>query len=95
MVAYCIVDIEITDPVSFEGYKKEISANIAAFDGRYLARGGATEVLEGNWTPRRLVILEFPTMARLKEWYKSPEYAPLLSLRKASSSSNFVITEGG
>ena len=94
MPAYAIVDIEVTDAVSFEGYKNEISANIAAFGGRYLARGGATEVLEGNWIPRRLVILEFPTMARLKEWYKSPEYAPLLSLREASSSSNFVITEG-
>jgi uncharacterized protein (DUF1330 family) len=93
MPAYVIVDIEVTDPVSFEGYKKEIGANIAAFGGRYLARGGATEVLEGNWTPKRLVILEFPTMARLKEWYKSPEYAPLHSLRKASASSNLVITE--
>ena len=94
MVAYAIVDIEVTDPISFEGYKKEISANIAAFGGRYLARGGPTEVLEGNWSPKRLVILEFPTMAMLKEWYKSPEYAPLLSLRKASASSNFVITGG-
>jgi uncharacterized protein (DUF1330 family) len=94
MVAYVIVDIEVTDAASFEGYKKEIGANIAAFGGRYLARGGATEVLEGNWTPKRLVILEFPTMARLKEWYKSPEYAPLLRLRKASASSNLVITEG-
>jgi uncharacterized protein (DUF1330 family) len=94
MVAYVIVDIEVTDPVSFAGYKNEIGANIAAFGGRYLARGGATEVLEGNWAPRRLVILEFPTMARLKEWYKSPEYEPLLNLRKASASSNLVITEG-
>ncbi len=94
MLAYVIVDIEVTDPVSFERYKNEVGTNIAAFGGRYLTRGGATEVLEGNWTPRILVILEFPTMARLKEWYKSPEYAPLLSLRKASSSSNLVITEG-
>ena len=94
MVAYVIVDIEVTNAALFEGYKNAIGANIAAFGGRYLTRGGATEVLEGNWTPKRLVILEFPTMARLKEWYNSPEYAPLLSLRKASSSSNLVITEG-
>jgi uncharacterized protein (DUF1330 family) len=94
MVAYVIVDIEVTDPVSFDAYKKEVSANISAFGGRYLARGGTTEVLEGNWTPKRLVILEFPTMARLKEWYNSPEYAPLLRLRKASASSNLVVTEG-
>jgi uncharacterized protein (DUF1330 family) len=94
MVAYVIVDIEVTDPVSFADYQTKIGANIAAFGGRSLARGGATEVLEGNWTPKRLVILEFPSMARLKEWYKSPEYAPLLNLRKASSSSNLVATEG-
>ena len=80
--------------MSFDGYKNAIGANIAAFGGRYLTRGGATEVLEGDWTPRRLVILEFPTMVRLKEWYNSAEYAPLLSLRKASSSSNLVIAEG-
>jgi uncharacterized protein (DUF1330 family) len=92
MRAYVIVDIEVTDPVSFQGYKNEIGANIAAFGGRCLARG-APEVLEGNWSPKQLVILEFPTMARLKEWYKSPEYAPLLSLRKTSASSNLVITE--
>ena len=94
MVAYVIVDIEVTDPVSFEGYKNAIGANIAAFGGRYLTRGGATEVLEGNWTPRRLVILEFPTMAALKEWYNSAEYAPLLSLRRTSAASNLVITDG-
>jgi uncharacterized protein (DUF1330 family) len=93
MLAYVIVDIEVTDPVLFEGYKKEIGANLEAFGGRCLARGGATEVLEGNWSPKQLVILEFPTMARLKQWYKSPEYAPLLGLRKASASSNVVITE--
>ena len=88
------MDIEVTNPASFEGYKNAIGANIAAFGGRYLARGGATEALEGNWTPKRLVILEFPSMARLKEWYNSPEYALLLSLRKTSASSNLVITDG-
>ena len=88
------MDIEVTDSVAFERYKNAVAANIAAFGGRYLVRGGATEVLEGHWIPRRLVILEFPTMARLKEWYNSPEYAPLLDLRKASASSNLVVTEG-
>lgn len=94
MAAYAIVDLEVTDPASFERYRKEVSANVAAFGGRYLARGGATEVLEGEWFPKRLVILEFPSMAKVKEWYNSPEYAPLLDLRKSSTSSNFVITDG-
>ena len=94
MVAYVIVDLEVTDPVSFERYRKEVGATVDAFGGRYLARGGATEVLEGTWFPNRLVILEFPTMAKVKEWYRSPEYAPLLELRKSSAPSNFVITDG-
>ncbi len=94
MAAYLVVDIEITDPEVFEEYRKAVSSTIASFGGRYLARGGKTEVLEGQWAPRRLVILEFPTMARLKEWYDSPGYAPLLALRKRSASSNLVITEG-
>ena len=94
MAAYVIVDIEVTDSAAFERYKNAVAANIAAFGGRYLARGGATEVLEGHWIPKRLVILEFPTMAKLKAWYRSPEYAPLLDLRKASASSNLVITDG-
>ncbi len=94
MAAYVIVDIEVTDPAGFERYKNAVGANIAAFGGRYLARAGTTEVLEGDWMPRRLVILEFPSIARLKEWYNSPEYAPLLALRKASASSNLVVADG-
>jgi len=94
MAAYVVVDIEVTDPTAFERYRNAVTANIAAFGGRYLARGGATEVLEGSWTPKRVVILEFPDMARLKAWYHSPEYAPLLDLRKASAASNLVIVDG-
>lgn len=94
MAAYVVVDIEVTDPAAFERYRNAVTANIAAFGGRYLARGGATEVLEGSWTPKRVVILEFPDMARLKEWYHSPEYAPLLDLRKASAASNLVVVDG-
>jgi uncharacterized protein (DUF1330 family) len=94
MAAYVIVDVDVTDPVAFERYRKEIGENVTAFGGRFLVRGGATEVLEGEWTPKRLVILEFPTMAKAKAWYGSPEYAPLLDLRKASASSSLVIADG-
>jgi uncharacterized protein (DUF1330 family) len=94
MAAYVVADIEVTDPATYEGYKSAVGATIAAFGGRYLARAGHTEVLEGAWQPRRLVILEFPSLAQARAWYGSPEYAPLLARRKAASQSNLVITEG-
>jgi uncharacterized protein (DUF1330 family) len=71
-----------------------VPATIAAYGGRYVARGGRTEVLEGDLQPNRVVILEFPSLARLQEWYRSTEYAPLLALRQASSKSTVFITEG-
>ncbi len=94
MAAYLIVDLEVTDPEAFERYKHEVAPNLASFGARYLTRGGRTAVLEGDWSPRRLVILEFPSMARLEEWYRSPSYAPLLELRQRSASSRVVATEG-
>jgi uncharacterized protein (DUF1330 family) len=94
MTAYLIADIEVTDPVAYEGYKKAVSDSIASFGGRYLTRGGRTEVLEGSWSPKRLVIVEFPSMERLKEWYASPAYAPTLALRQRSAISSLVMTEG-
>ena len=94
MAAYLIADVHVTDPDAYEGYRQAVPATIAAYGGRYLARGGRTEVLEGDWQPHRVVILEFPTLARLHEWYGSPDYAPLLALRQASTVSTIVITEG-
>jgi uncharacterized protein (DUF1330 family) len=72
MTAYLLADIEVTDQEAYERYKKGVVASIAAFGGRYIARGGSTEVLEGTWRPRRLVIVEFQSMQRLKEWWYSP-----------------------
>ena len=94
MPAYLIVDLEVTDPATFERYKREVAPNLESFGARYLTRGGRTEVLEGDWSPRRLVLIEFPSMARLEEWYRSPSYAPLLELRERSASSRVVATEG-
>ena len=94
MTAYVIADIEVTDPAAYEGYKTAVGATIAAFGGRYLSRAGHTEVLEGGWQPRRLVILEFPSLAQAQAWYRSPGYAPLLALRKSASKSQLVLTEG-
>jgi len=65
MAAYALVNVEITDPAGFAKYRKLVPATIAAFGGRFLARGGATEVLEGGWIPNRLVVLEFPDVTTL------------------------------
>ena len=94
MAAYVIADIEVTDPEAYEGYKRSVATTIAAYGGRYLARGGHTDVLEGDWQPRRLVLLQFPSLARAREWYGSVGYAPLLALRQRSARTNLVITDG-
>ena len=94
MAAYLFANVEVTDAAGYEQYRQRISATIEAFGGRYLVRGGATEVLEGAFTPRRLVILEFPDMAQLRAWYQSPEYQPLIELRKKTTTSTLVAIEG-
>lgn len=93
MAAYLIADIEVLDSAGFEEYRAQAPAVIAAHGGRYLARGGVTEVLEGDWTPRRLVIIQFPSMATLKNWWDSPEYRALRRIRERSARSRFVATE--
>jgi len=94
MPAYVIADVEVTDPALYEEYRKGVPATIAAHGGRYVARGGAVEVLEGDWIPRRAVILEFPSVERIKAWYDSPEYRPLREIRQRASNSRLVVIEG-
>ena len=94
MLAYVINDMEITDPVMFEEYKKLSPATVALYGGRFLARGGRIEALEGSWSPKRVVILEFPSMAQAQAWSDSPEYAPAKRLRQLSAKSNMVVIEG-
>ncbi len=94
MAAYLFANVEITDPAGYEEYKKGVPATIAAYGGRYLTRAGATEVLEGGWVPRRVVILEFPSTARLKAWYDSPEYRKLREIRHRTANSTLVAIEG-
>ena len=94
MPAYLFAHVEVTDPVGYEQYRQRVTATIDAFGGRYLVRGGATEVLEGDWVPKRLVILEFADMSRLKAWYQSPEYKPLIELRQRTTNSTLVAVEG-
>ena len=94
MPAYVIADLEILDPKAFEEYRVQIPALIEKHGGRYLARGGAMEVLEGAWAPQRTVILEFPDMAALKRFWDAPEYKPLQAIRQASTKSKIIAVEG-
>jgi uncharacterized protein (DUF1330 family) len=94
MAVYLIADIEVLDPTLFEEYRQRVPATIAAHGGRYLARGGATHLLEGSWSPRRCVVLQFPDMEHFQTWWDSPEYAPLRTLRQRATKSNLVVTQG-
>lgn len=94
MPAYVVAEIEVEDPVRYEEYKKLAPTAIAAYGGRYVARGGRTEVLEGAWSPQRLVIVEFPTLARAQEWWDSPEYAPAKALRQSCARAKLIVLDG-
>lgn len=94
MSALILVDIEVLDPVLYEDYKRLASASIAAHGGRYLVRGGKSEVLDGDWSPRRLVILEFDSFEKAKAWRESPEYGEAKQVRERCARSNMVVVEG-
>jgi uncharacterized protein (DUF1330 family) len=94
MVAYAIVDLDVKDPSKLESYRRDVPATVAKYGGRFIVRGGACEVLEGDWTPKRIVVLEFPTMDALKRWYHSEEYKPLLAQRLAHSAADLIAVEG-
>ena len=94
MPAYIVVQIEVDDPVTYERYRQLAPPSIAKYDGRYLVRGGACEVLEGSWSPPRLVVLEFPTLERAREWWASPEYAEARALRQSSARTDMLVVPG-
>jgi uncharacterized protein (DUF1330 family) len=94
MAAYIILDIDVKDPLGYEEYKKQGAPTILAYGGRPLARGGKTEVWEGNWKPKRLVLLEFKNMEEAKRWWDSPEYTEAKKLRHKSAYTNVVFLDG-
>lgn len=94
MPAYVIAHIDVKDPVQYEDYKKMSPVSIQQFGGRFIARGGRVEVLEGEWQPKRLVLLEFPSVEQARKWWASDEYAPAKALRQATSVGEMVIIEG-
>ena len=94
MAAYMIVDVEVLDAAAYEEYRLQTAATVAVYGGRFLARGGRTEVLEGEWTPKRLVVIEFESVERAKEWLDSPEYTAIKGIRHRTAKSNMIVVEG-
>jgi uncharacterized protein (DUF1330 family) len=94
MSAYVVVEIEIHDPVRYQEYIRIAPPSIALYGGRYLVRGGATTTLEGDWSPLRLVVLEFDSAERAKAWWDSPEYAAAKALRQATATTQMLLVEG-
>ena len=93
MPAYLIVETDITDPDRYEQYKAAAPAAIEAFGGRYVVRGGETAVLEGDWQPKRLVVVEFPDLEAAKRFYDSPEYQAAKKLREGAATLNMVAVQ--
>ncbi len=94
MAAYVIVEINITDPVGYEEYRKLGPPTVAAYGGKFVARGGKIEVLEGEWNPKRLVMLEFKSAERAKQWWSSQEYSIPKQIRQKTSATNMIVVEG-
>jgi uncharacterized protein (DUF1330 family) len=94
MAAYIIADIDIKDPVRYAEYIRVVPATIAQFDGKFVVRGGRTETLEGTWSPKRIVVLEFPTCERAREWWASHEYRAPRDLRQSASIGSLILVQG-
>jgi uncharacterized protein (DUF1330 family) len=94
MSAYVVVEVEVLDQERYETYKRLVPPSIAAYGGRFLVRGGAVEILEGTWSPKRLVILEFPSVERAKAWWSSTEYEEAKALRQRVARTQMIVVEG-
>jgi uncharacterized protein (DUF1330 family) len=94
MAAYFIADVDVNDPEAIEEYRQGVPATVAKYGGKFLVRGGAYEKLEGQWEPKRLVLLEFPSVAEAKRWYDSAEYRELKALRFKAAKTDLVLVEG-
>ena len=89
-----MVDVRITDPERAARYAAVSPATVERYGGRYLARGGAISVLEGGWDPKRLVVIEFPSIEKAREWYDSPEYREVRRLREGAGEWRVLLVEG-
>jgi uncharacterized protein (DUF1330 family) len=94
MPAYLIVETDVHDPDQYEQYKAASPAAVASGGGRFVVRGGELAVLEGDWRPTRLVVLEFEDLDAVKRWYDSPEYQAAKQLREGAANLRMVAVQG-
>ncbi len=94
MPAYLISQIEIHDPKGYEEYRKLVGPSLAKYGGKFVVRGGRIEVLEGTWAPKRVVICEFESADRAREWYHSPEYKPAMDVRQKTADAQIIVVDG-
>ncbi len=94
MSAYIVVQVDVKDPVRYEDYRKLVPASLTKYGGRFIVRGGKTETLEGTWSPKRFVMVEFPDVERAKAWWASDDYAVAKALRQATSHTEMIVVEG-
>ena len=94
MAAYIVVEIDITDPVGYEEYRRLGPPTVAAYGGKFVVRGSKVEVLEGDWAPKRFVVIEFESVDRAKQWWSSQEYKLPKQVRQKTAKTNMIVVEG-
>jgi uncharacterized protein (DUF1330 family) len=94
MPAYVIADINVQDAATYRDYVALVPGTLEPFGGRFLVRGGAHETLEGDWTPNRLIIVEFPSADHARRWHESDAYVAAMAIRQRSSTGSLVLVEG-
>jgi len=94
MPAYVIVEVDVTDPEQYARYREAVPASLETHGGRFLARGGETATLEGEWQPKRIVVLEFSDVEAAKRWYDSPEYREARAIREGAATMRMIAVAG-
>ena len=94
MAGYVIIHDEIQDQALFAEFRNKVAATIEAHEGRYLVRGGAIEVMDGDWDPDRIVVVEFDSTEQARTWLTSPEYTKIKQIRMKAANASVIIVEG-
>ena len=94
MPAYLIADVDVTDNDTYQTYATQVPPIIKQYGGRYLARGGKAEVLEGDWQPKRLVVIQFDDLAAARRFLDSKEYRAIVGFRQRASSTRLILADG-
>lgn len=94
MAAYLIAEIDVHDTGAYEEYRRLAGTTLAAFGGRFLVRGGDTVTIEGDWSPRRMVLIEFPSAEHARAWWASPDYSVARAIRQRTATTRMILAEG-